>query len=99
MTKLKNSLKFVLEGISIVLVESTEYETKPNPPNQKTPNPFHSFWSCFHWEAEKYCALFWGYLTDLNESCSFDAGSFSIEKMQFNFKEIKLFLHFCFEHV
>lgn len=81
-TKLKNPVKFVLEGIFIVLVESTEFEKKP-----KSKPTLNSLWvslKCFHWEADKYCALFLGYLPDFSKSCSFDAGHFYIEKMQFN---------------
>lgn len=45
-TKLKNPVKFVLEGIFIVLVESTEFEKKP-----KSKPTLNSLWvslKCFH---------------------------------------------------
>lgn len=81
-TKLKNPVKFVLEGVFVVLVESTGFEKK-----QTTHNSIWVNLECFHWEADKYCALFLGYLLDLCKSWPFDAGHFYIEKMRFNLKK------------
>lgn len=45
-TKLKNPVKFVLEGIFIVLVESTEFEKKN--PTKPTLNSLWVSLKCFH---------------------------------------------------